>query len=62
MCFFFLALAVVKAVKDSFEYWSNEGSDYMPAKPARVTRVPAARARVSAIGRDYKQTIRRRSA
>ena len=40
LLFFFISLAVAKAVKDSFEYWGKSESDRTPVRRARVTRIP----------------------
>jgi len=64
MCFFFLTLAVIKAVKDSFEYWGRGAQEDIPHRGANVSSARAAtarKARVSAISREHVQT-RRRSA
>ena len=64
MCFFFISLAVIKAVRDCIEYWNHEEADYIPVRTARVSRVPSARrgARITAIGREYEHAKRGRSA
>jgi len=64
MCFFFITLAIIKAVKECFEYWEREEADYVPVRPARISRVPGTghKARVTAIGREYEHAKRGRSA
>ncbi len=64
MCFFFISLAIIKAVRDCIEFWNREEADYIPVRTARVSRVPVSRrgARVTAIGREYEHARRGRSA
>ena len=62
LLFFFLALAVVKAVQDSFEYWNRSEEDHIPVRAVRSS-IPANRkATVSAIRYNRSYQRARRSA
>ena len=62
LCFFFLSLAVAKAIKDTFEYWRTEEEEYVPIRTIRAARVPRPRAQVTAIRKPPIQARMRRTA
>ncbi|SCW55659.1 hypothetical protein SAMN02910456_01832 [Ruminococcaceae bacterium YRB3002] len=62
MCFFFISLVVVKAIRDSVEYWKEPEEEYVPRKTARVSRIPSGPAKVTAVGRSTHTARRGKAA
>ncbi|MCR5060158.1 MAG: hypothetical protein K6A80_03885 [Saccharofermentans sp.] len=62
MLFFFISLAIAKAVKDSFEYWGRTESDRTPVRRARVTKIPVKKQTCQAAARSPIQYRRGQSA
>ncbi|MBP5261374.1 MAG: hypothetical protein J6Z43_04505 [Clostridiales bacterium] len=49
MMFFFLSLAVVKAIKDSFEYWNRSEEYRAPVRPAKAVYTQKRRANITSL-------------
>ena len=62
MLFFFISLAIAKAVKDSFAYWGKSEYDRRPTRRARVTSIPVKRQPGQAVSRNDIQMRRGQSA
>ena len=62
MLFFFISLAIAKAVKDSFAYWGKAESDHTPVRRARVSQIPVRRQPEQTAGRDNIYARRGQSA
>jgi len=62
MMFFFLSLAVVKAIKDSFEYWNRSEEYRAPVRPAKAVYTQKRRANITSLENRYADKSVRRSA